>query len=745
MRLLRLIPILLSASVFGSTGDIVGVSIETNGWQALVYVAGLMTNASYSFGLGANNSIAGSEKLMISVVSQGFDDTGSAAPILRKVYGTKQVRKPYPNHGSADEVYDSGTNRLRIALSDYVYAGDSNLTATIVSGLYSNSLSAASVPVTNLSTASYQPVIAAWSWPGYQRITNSTFPLRAVAFHRDAQQGRSVRAVKFIATDEHSNSTTSIVTQSTVDRSIGDAVPVVEWVASMSAASLTALDRITCRFIAYPWVGTTNQVWDTSTKSGTQPTPYGVNQINWCDKSYTYGTTIAVVSTNGNNTTGSAVSTTYWATNAAPPEFATIHGAANAIAATNNAVRSRNDVGGGIIYVKAGGHAWTGGSISAGTTPNTWVTITPYPGVSTANCKITSQSGSVDITDRVLVRGMRIETSAALVFYSMLAGWFDQCQIAASGSATWDDVSCYWFTRNSIETIAQGLRPPSGDNAPFALVRGNTVQSLGSANGQAYCTIGNDYSVTTTTTIVADNYAGQNSPTCDWPIFSFNRVMKFPSSGPAAYFGVVKTNILGAAIVQNVFESVNGVQNIVSLAESSKDDWNNVLLWGNTIVGERINMAYNDSGTTTVPVRYWSLAGNYIDATAIKTDTFTTPSGNRTGNWGVVWGVGNEGNTCPEVTGLGANGAFPHEFIGLSSFQTAGGVTTTNTYPLFVNRMSQTGVATNTGGGDYRLNSGSPLFQNSAWKISHDIDGLPRGASDPSGAYSSGNLRKSFF
>ena len=52
------------------------------------------TGATYSFGLGANNA-AGTNTPYFTVVSLGFDDTGTATTITRKVYMTKIIRFPY--------------------------------------------------------------------------------------------------------------------------------------------------------------------------------------------------------------------------------------------------------------------------------------------------------------------------------------------------------------------------------------------------------------------------------------------------------------------------------------------------------------------------------------------------------------------------------------------------------------------------------------------------------------------------
>ena len=47
----------MAVNATAATGDIVSVSIATNGWEALVTIDGMTTNGVYAMGLGANNTI----------------------------------------------------------------------------------------------------------------------------------------------------------------------------------------------------------------------------------------------------------------------------------------------------------------------------------------------------------------------------------------------------------------------------------------------------------------------------------------------------------------------------------------------------------------------------------------------------------------------------------------------------------------------------------------------------------------
>lgn len=748
-----LLLLLLPLRLFAAVGDIVGVSIETNGWQALVYVAGLNTNGTYAFGLSANNTATGSEKFVLTLDSPGYDDTGTSGRYLRKIYGTFRVRKPTPNDGSADEVYSAGTNKIRISMSDYVYSGDSNLTATIASGLYTltgtPNNSASGVTVTNNSAAAHQPVIAQWSWPNWQRITGSTFTLHAVAYHNSARDGRPVRAVRFIATDQSSHSTTTIVTRATSDSTIGDVYPVAEYIGTMDASTFTATNIVTCSMEAFPWIGDTNSVFYSSNITNADPTPYPRNQSYLMDASATYKATYAVVSTNGTDATGKAVTPTYWETNTSPPEFATIAGALTAIRATNNTLYTRSDPGAAQVYLRAGNHTWMGGSGAYGSpgSMRTWAVVENYPGTTRSNVVLSAYGSDKGMSaGKMCVRGVKITaTNAGGVFSTDDAVWFDNCEFASSGDPVVYQEKLWYITRCLFTTLQQGVIPFSTVNCSIPLIRASQFTEMNSGINQAHVILGNY--------IANDNWQIQNwvsgttAPIVTRLIVAHNWVKSAYTSGHALSFFAkdmpISTNI-GAAIVQNVLENTttNGQALLwVSADSTTNTPIDNVLIWNNTLVGQRLNYAYNDLGTNAALKRGWSLNGNFIDDINIKTDTFSTSSSNRLGNWSELWGAGFTGNFFPETYGIGASG-FTNEFPGLGTFMVSSG-TSTNTLPQFISRASANGLTNGFGDGNYRLNSTSPMFGTQSRAVMpFDMQGVYRGGLDPAGAYTSGNVRK---
>lgn len=759
MKRIVLALLLLSPRLIAAVGDITGVAVRSDGWSADVYISGLNTNGTYSYGLGANNALTGAEKLKIALTSQGFDDTGTATTLPRTVVGTLRVRKPYPDNAAADETLDADVLRVRIALSDYVYSGDSNLTATLSAGLYTqggtNSAAASSLSVTNSSAVAYPKVIANWAWPGWQ-LLGATTDLRVVAFNRHAQSGRPVRAVKFtLIGGGVTNSAVSIRPE--IVRTHRDAVPVQEYVGRVSTTDFTNETIVTTHFAAYPWIGDAASVVDTSDAVYSNPTPMYARQTNVVDRLGTYGYAVAVVATNGNDSTGAATTRAAFSTNTPPAAFRTINKAAKAIQGTNNTLYGRNQSE-GIIYVQAGDYAWAGSANSVTGTGYTWLEIMPYPGIASRLWNLTNAVADkhVGAATRTKVVGASV-TSPVLVTFDVTDNlWLDDCAINSTAGALFYQVNDWRITRSTIQSMSQGIRPYSTENMPPVLIRGNVISNTSAIN-LVYTVIGNySMSANSSGATWVDWFASQGPP-MSVPIFAFNHLARGTNNNAAALkVGQGRTNVVGAAIVCNLFEQA-GTATQPAFQVASDDSTattqtaDNVILWHNTATGQRVNVAYCDTLAATPSRALWSMRGNLFEDGNIKTDTFST-NGLRIGNWPAVWGVGSSGNAWSENFSAGAAGSFVPEFVGINSYLPAlvqgtpvASGTNAVTWIRFVDRQSYvgTGASAATGFGTYRLHSDSPIsHRESDWCLPFDLSGNSRGAGDPPGAYSSASPNK---
>lgn len=774
MRWLLALLLSLPLAALGATGDITGVAIETNGWQALVYVAGLNTNGTFAYGWATNSTAystnryatydnlttpaAPTPSLVFTLSSPGYDDAGSPISVSRRVYGTRAVRNPSPNDAYLDTVISGSSVKLRVALSDYIWTEDSSVTATLLSGLYTeggtNSAAASSLVVTNNSAASITnaSVIANWSWPGWQKSSGSNLTLKAVAFQRYAQMGRPVRAITFAASDSHSHTTTKTITSMAIDRSVADAVPFPEYTAIMDLTGFTQSDPVRCDFTVYPWIGAS---LSTTSNLYTGYTPLYAAQTNLCDINGTYGAVYAVVDpTNGVDATG-VVITNAFNPLSPPAPFLTINGALVAIKGTNNTVYGHSDVGGATCYLTNGTYTWTGGSGSYTTVPKTWVTFQNYPGVATADVVIGGQSGVKNAGDRLRFKGVTFGASTASTeFDSISALWTDQCVFLAGGNyATFYRVTVKYDTGSTWSNPAYAPGPPANIVTSQALLRGSSLD-IRSPALDVYCVLGNAKTILTNVSaplFVGDASANVSQPQMAGGIVAFNKLLGVKGTGNAIFrLNYQSNNLSGFAFVQNLVEvcAETSSQPILGIAADSATSatLNNYLIWNNTLVGERQNGPYNETGTTELDRWYFASKNNCMDSMAIKTDTFGTASGNRIGNWPSVWGVGNSGNFFGPVTNV-AN--FPHWFAGgqpgVNSVEVDSALGFPSSYLGFKSRQAQSAASANdgAGSGDYRFVSSSPLVLfKTEWLLPVDLEGNNRGLLDPPGAYASAIPRK---
>lgn len=717
----------------------------------------MVAGGTYDFGLGANNDPQdGNPKLIVTVQSPGYDDEGNATTITRTLYGTKQVRLAYPNQAENDESVADGNLTVRIALSEYIYSGDTITNVTVLAGLYSDgnvvSGPKAVATRTNNSGAAHQKVVANWSWPGYQRMDASS-KLRCVAFHRHGEQGRPVRCVKFSVSDG-TTTNEEIVTAPTVDATIGDAVPVVEYITTTDlTAGLTQGAELTLNFTAYPWVGDAGSALDTSTGTAA-PTPLYGPIKGLCDRTGAYGVTKVLVDpVGGDNSTGQAYDSGSFDEATAAPCL-TIMGALLKAYAYNSTVRSRADVGGVEIHLKEGNYFWTGGTGTLGATPDTWTVFKKAASAARDNVVMSTMSGDSDVTDRVRFEDVKVFGNTNAFFNGVEALWFDNCTLDQTGISNtgWALVygaSTWYVTRSNVVQVYQGLRPYSTQNTPPALVRGNNLNGF-EREILSYTVLGNaktDIASAPPTSLFRFHYStSQTAPIADNGIVAFNRILGWRANTLISTGQNTTSASHGTAIVQNEFEYVGTTSfAIMALAaDGHTGSVNNVLIWNNTLAGQRANVAYNDVGTGFYERTAWSMKNNIFEDLNTKHDTFGTPNANRLGGWPFLYGVGSSGNLSAQISGIGAAGTFLHEFIGVRSYQPtatpgtqppAGGTNVLG-FVDFVDRQAYDGSTQGAGNGDYHLGATSPARNMQRdLLIPYDLDGNARAATDAAGCY----------
>lgn len=673
------------------TGDIIDCTIETHAGgmtYAKVTIKGFTTGATYAFGMGTNNDPSAA-KMVFNVRSEGYDATGTPTTIDRVLYGTRVMRKAYPNEASLDETVSGSDLIIKVALSEVIYDDDKNggagtsgrnPTITTLSGWATNtgggsqSATAVYLSCTNNSTSDYRVPFGQWDIITHQRVT-ADFRMAFTPRHTHGIACCVFTALGATSSVSSSQTTTAMSSRlRSASGLYGEAHQI-----TMDVDQFTQGERIDLRCRVYPTVGDT--IFDTDNYTTANEECRNFNKIvAYCDKTNTPN--IAVVSTTGND--GTAVTSTTLATANASP-YATMSAAFTALG-----------TGGGIMYLKAGNHNIAhGGS----TITNTfWTEILPYPGESSSTVSVTVDDFRLLRTYRIKLGNITYKLGANtrgcygngsnFLWFSGVA--FDENGFQTTGQSIYEGfLTTYLTDCTNMKLDKWGY---CGNLAGFraAILDGNvmtgtsSVSFLGAYRAVANACVGVG---------IGEKGAANTAPTHDGVMYEHNRLWDWDTNGtPVVLYNAANT--IGASICGNIMEmSQAGSSNAFSLQESNATASSNIICEHNTVPGERANVGYNETGSTAVPHLGWSFKNNALEEWNNKDDTFGTPNANRTGSWAVGYGVNFAGNRYQGTL-------FPGEFDGLYTDITA--------TPSYTDDNSGTGDGT--GSGNYAPTGGSDLI-----------------------------------
>lgn len=744
MRCLLAFLLVFPLTLLGATGDITGVAIETNGFQALIYIENLSTNGTFfsNLGLGSNNSLTGSEKLKINVTSPGYDSTGSTITRSRIIYGTKPERFPYPSQAYNDTTYPvAGTVMLRVDLNDAIYSGDTVVSAIIGASLYTQGSASASSTwntVTNSSLVPYPKVIAEWSCAPHNYVTGP-FAVNCIAYHAYGSRGRPVACVQFITSDQTGHPYTNTVSDLSLVRGSIDMPCWPRYESTVATAGFDAANYLYSDFVAYPWIGDSSSIFDTRSATASF---YGTTITNFFDPANSIGGPVyAVLDSAGNNATG--IVTNNLAIAEANP-FSTAWGAFTAIAATNNSRFSRKNLANSTLYVKAGTYDLWGavGTLTGDSAAQSWFTIKSDPGVSSPRDVLFVPSATAN-DRKIPCRYVKLD--GITITNNNVSGGLFRNSWGGTGVAG----DRYYFTNsvflqptgqsnplklNNSPSFAQGCTITNGGGSvySFNLSTGNRYQWIAACGYLYGCIAGNTFDLNTNsiTKIFGEPASGSRY---EYGILTCNMFRR--STAPSATIGGVAaawTN--GVAIVQNLMEKIDEGSASVLLgicADSNACTGStNMLIVNNTFAGQRCNIGYNETGSTAYFHNQYWLRGNIFYYVANKNDVYGT-DGNLFGGWWVSNAVGQNGNYLRTQP-------FQQQYAGVSGNFFDPAVSPEG----YVLDASATG--TSLGFGDYKLRSDSIslLVGPGDYFVPWDIEGQCRGLLDPPGAYASSCPRK---
>lgn len=758
--MIRILIWLLLLGFSARAQTLTGASVDPTGWRLDLYFSGLGTNGTFELGWSTNNQPSASNRVVLNLERPGFapSPTGPYPTNWTAVgYGTHRVRFPYPGDAFPDTAIHGSGVRVTVGLSHCLLASDTNITVTLLQGVYTsggtNSASASSQPVTNLSAQVAPYGIADFErTTSWNRWTNS--PQRVylkggaglrVSPPNSLTMFRPLAGVAFVATDLFGNSVTNFVSDPTIDSSFDQLIPSARYQADIDLSSMSNRSPIRIDFVAWPFIGTSNAILDTRNNlfTGVHSGPIAITNL-W-DPLQEYSQAVAIVDPSGNDTNGVTTTPGNFLTHT--NYFLTTAKAAHAIR-TNNATHTwvHDDVGGGIIYVRDGTTNWLGGSQSYGTNPLAHIRIINYPGHSPT---YTTVSGNQDISDRIQLEGIGIGGTGNL-FNSINYLTLRDCRIDSSNSmGLFATCPVIWLIDCEIPQVANGLRPVATHNTSFRMSNCDLNGYYGTLNPRTMVGCYHpEREGASPFVLQQDTSSGQQAST-DFFIWADNIMGGLQNTSLAWYFGQNKSIQYGGYIANNVFPITTNAGPCVFNFGGSVYHHTNIVLHHNIWYGKRAaGYGYNQTGTNAAWRVLWSTIGNIWENFGYKDDVFTGDGGadgNRIGNWALMWGVDHHHNiqiNC-NTTGGEAPASFVPYFFGTVSYHPLTTFTNFVDWPKMVDPRS-VGYPSLEGEGDYRYQADSPVGQQfTATRdipLPYDLDGLRRTAYDPPGPFGS-NLR----
>ena len=700
-----------------ANGDVLSVTINPDGWNASIEVEGLGTGGVYDFGLGANN-IIDNAKIALNVTYPSYSN-GVVDTVNKTIYGVPcnnppvgAMRLPDPNDSQPDETISGSNVIIKIALSEFIYAGDT-VTVSVSAGWFTHggspNNSVSDLAVTNNSTLNPAKVIGNWATADYQTIIGTSGHFEFIAFHRF-----EIDCVKITYSDAHGHSVTSTISQLT--KSTDSPVnTILVYQDDPDFTSFIDGDICTARAVVYPKIGDATAIMDTGDGVNTAPTPLYHNLSFRLDKTDKHGKTC--VSSTGNDTTGAVYSTQ--AAAEAGNHFATIAAALTALQTYNNVNAGHNDAGGGKIFLGEG--TW-GHNSSNGGTCTEWVTVTRMSTAQKSNTILQPSAANSNIPSKFRVEGLTVTGSNIFYAASTKCIYFKECDFNMTNTMSNVYGHVYGVAHNCTGYLSKGFYPFSTVPSSWALLRGNNMSDR--TRSIAFVLLGNkNISVENKTDIAAwvlnDNL-----------VYAFNEV----GDGTNTTTQVKLSNLFdithGVAIVQNLIKrySTRGEPLVWIAGDESTTTAHNVIIWHNTIVGARANLAYdNPPGGGTHYRLNWSIRNNIFNEYNNKDDTFQ-PNSESIGAWPVGYWVGGVGNFVRSSAANEWRGEF------LCGLYSKYGDANIPLEPLYIQDNSADGA--NTSGGDYHLQSSSPAIGlETEVLLPCDLEGNTRYVNGAPGAY----------
>ena len=744
---------------------ITAAAVEANGWVLRLTVTGSLGSfASYAL------DPDGSPRLLLASSHPGYTASAGiaiATPFVRSLAATRPLRRPVSatNAGVvAPSVVDetdlgAGSLQVRIALHEHVYATDTGLGLTALSG-WRTGEGAASIAVTNNSTVAAPVPILRWGDTPYRRA-NGAFDLELMVFSHHPKGLQPAAGVRFTVTDG-SNTKTVWATALTTSTKFGDNLRCYRATINAAAAPALTAGLLRCDAEVHPWLGAMRSTDAAGTRSmsglgtaGFATMAQSPFVVAWDPAASRYGDRFVCVDPAGTTTASAVTVAASWAAAKAGTRAANLTTAIQAgylnnrsLAAANGQPLKARSVDGLQIGLVAGTHPTPGATaITTGVTADeSWLRVfgDPDNADSRANVVLQTAAGSQGFRlGRLMLANLTLEIGSNTLSSAFPTYWaLDNIEVRgkagqetntvypasaappANQAVLWVTGCRYWRSGSAIQA-SSGFRP--------GLVRASEF----SRRADAITLLTSKWLVDATVTGAQTVSAGWQQTLGDVGsqedvMFAGNDFRSttsrawLPARLDAAKAGTAIDSIRRNVFANNLVERIGSdPQPFWSMGEDDLTTMTYNIIEGNSFAGERSNLLYSDplpataaetdSQTNTALVN--RVANNAFDWAATKHDTFDDPTSRSlrvaasdprahgyrpqaVGCWAALYGVGFDGNA--DFGRHGSAGNFQFEYFGRRSFQAVGGT------PLYASDRSKFG--SNAGGGDYKPAAASLLI-----------------------------------
>ncbi len=235
---------------------ITAARIEASGWVLAITCTGSLGSfASYTL------DPDGTPRVSFTTAHGGFvksSGTAATGTITRTIVGTKPLRQAVNRASPTVEVIDEtdlggGSIRVRIALSENIYATDTVGTLSVLSGWRSGESAASGISITNSSALAAPIPVMRWADLQYERRSGSWQLALLVASHHPVGF-EPVAGVKFTATDG-TTVKTYWATELGWHGTAPDRLRCYTVTVDPSTATALTAGLIRCDAEIYPWLG----------------------------------------------------------------------------------------------------------------------------------------------------------------------------------------------------------------------------------------------------------------------------------------------------------------------------------------------------------------------------------------------------------------------------------------------------------------------------------------------------------